>query len=190
VPTDVATASKISLEAQRRILNAIRYHVDQAPDMLVKRVGGLRREITVKVRDFDEQKEETAVSSYCKTAFGDAQGEQIAAVFRHARAELAAHRGEERKTWISVMRIGDVAIVGLPAEPFTQLGVDIKQRSPFRYTFIAGLANDWVGYVGNADAYRLGGYQMWTGLHSWTERGTGELFVSESVQLLNELYAQ
>src|SRR5207244_5876022 len=102
---------------------------------------------------FDEEKEEKAVSSYCKKAFGDANGEKTAAVFRQMRAELAAHRGEERKTWLSATRIGDVAIVGVPAEFFTQLGIDIKKRSPFRYTFIAELANDYVDYVGNAEAY-------------------------------------
>ena len=41
-----------------------------------------------------------------------------------------------------------------------------------------------------ADAYRLGGYQLWMGHHSWTERGTGEQFVDAAVQLLNELYSQ
>ena len=79
----------------------------------------------------------------------------------------------------------------MPAELFTQLGRDIKERSPFKgRTMIAELANDYVGYVGNADAYRLGGYQLWMGHHSWTERGTGEQFVDAAVQLLNELYSQ
>jgi hypothetical protein len=187
---DSSTAAQVAVEAEHHILNALRYYVDQAPAMPVARIGSLKREIAVRVRNFNEAKEEQSVSSYCKKMLGDAQGEKVAAVFRQMRTELAPHRGEERKTWISVMRIGEVAIVGVPAELFTQLGLDIKRRSPFRYTFIAELANDWIGYVGNADAYRLGGYQMWMGLHSWTERGTGELIVNESVKLLNELYVQ
>jgi neutral ceramidase len=106
------------------------------------------------------------------------------------RREYADHQGEERKTWLSAVRIGDVAIVGVPAELFTQLGLDIKRRSPFRHTVIAELANDYVGYVGNADAYRLGGYQLWMGQHSWTERGTGEQFVDAAVEMLQELHAR
>ena len=43
---------------------------------------------------------------------------------------------------MQVVLIGDVAIVGVPAEFFTVLGQDIKRRSPFRYTYVAELAND------------------------------------------------
>ena len=144
------------------------------------------------MRKFDEKKEEAAVQSYCELArcrevFGD---DRTSEIFRQQRAELSAHQGEERETWLSAIRVGDVAIVGVPAELFTQLGLEIKSRSPFRHTFIAELANDDVGYVANADAYRLGGYQVWMGHHSWTEGGTGELFVDEVVKLLNELYSQ
>lgn len=162
--------------------------------MPVSRIGGLKREVTVKVRNCDAEEEEETIATYCAKVkcdqvFGLAPGE-IAAIFRESRAPLAAHRGEGRHTWVSVMRIEDVAIVGVPYELFTQLGVDIKRRSPFRHTFVAGLATDWLGYVGNAEAYRLGGYQMWMRLHSWTEHGTGELFVHEAVNLLDELYVQ
>lgn len=177
------------IEAERRILNALRYHVDQAPQVLVNRIGSLKREVTVKVRNFDEEKEEAAVSYYTRKHHGE-RAEFTAGIFRQMRAELAPYKGEERKTWISATRIGDVAIVGVPAEFFTQLGIDIKKRSPFRHTIIAELANDYIGYVGNADAYRLGGYQLWMGHHSWTERGTGELFVDTAVELLDQLYRQ
>jgi len=189
-PTDASSYAELSIDAERRILDAIRYHVDQAPEIFVARVGSIKREVAVSVRNFDEAKEEQAVSSYCKKWLGDLDGEKFAAIFRQQRSELFAQRGKQRNTWISATRIGDVAIVGVPAELFTQLGMDIKQRSPFRYTVIAELANDYVGYVGNADAYRLGGYQLWMGHHSWTERGTGELLVNEAVKLLDELYAQ
>ena len=85
------------------------------------------------------------------------------------------------------MLIGDVAIVGVPAEFFTRLGREIKERSPFRYTFIAELANDWIGYLPDLEAHRLGGYQTWTGLHSYAEAGTGERVVEEALKMLNEL---
>ena len=42
----------------------------------------------------------------------------------------------------------------------------------------------------NADAYRLGGYQLWMGHHSWTERGTGERIVDIAVELLHELHTR
>ena len=85
------------------------------------------------------------------------------------------------------MAIGDVAIVGVPAEFFTKLGMDIKRRSPLKHTYVAELANDWIGYVGDREAYKLGGYQLWMGLHSYCEPGTGERMVDQAVAMLREL---
>src|SRR5438552_17597910 len=103
------------------------------------------------------------------------------------RERLGAHRGEERQTGLQAMVIGEVAIVGVPAEFFTKLGRQIKQRSPLRYTFVAELANDWIGYLPDLEAHKLGGYQTWTGLHSYAEPGTGERMVEEALKMLNEL---
>ena len=47
--------------------------------------------------------------------------------------------------------------------------------------------NDWIGYLPDLDAHQLGGYQVWTGLHSYAEPGAGEQIVDEAVKMLNEL---
>ncbi len=85
------------------------------------------------------------------------------------------------------MLIGDVAIVGVPAEYFTVFGVDIKRRSPFKNTYVAELANDWIGYLPNREAHEFGGYQTWMGLHSYAEPGTGERVADEIVAMLQQL---
>jgi hypothetical protein len=36
-------------------------------------------------------------------------------------------------------------------------------------------------------AFELGGYQVWTGLHSFLEPATGEAIVTESIKLLDQL---
>ena len=83
-----------------------------------------------------------------------------------------------------------VAEIEKTSEFFTKFGLDIKNRSPFRYTYIAELSNDWIGYLPDLDAHKLGAYQVWTGLHSCAEPGTGERIVEESVRMLNELAMQ
>jgi hypothetical protein len=83
--------------------------------------------------------------------------------------------------------VGDVALVGVPAEFFTVLGLDIKRQSPFANTYIAELASDWIGYLPDREAHRLGGYQTWMGLHSYAEPGTGERIVEQVVAMLKEL---
>ena len=121
---------------------------------------------------FDEAREDEAVRSYCRKAMGT-YADRCIEVFRLQREKLAPHQGEERQTWLQVMLIGDIAMVGVPAEFFTKLGQDIKRRSPFRYTYVAELANDWIGYLPDKKGFELGGYQTWTGLHSFTAPGTG-----------------
>ena len=95
--------------------------------------------------------------------------------------------GSSKRAGPDLFAIGDVALVGVPAEYFTQLGLDIKNRSPFRHTYVAELANDWIGYLPNLEGHKLGGYQVWTGFHSYAEPGTGERIADEIVDMLKEL---
>ncbi len=64
-----------------------------------------------------------------------------------------------------------------------------QKRSPFKHTYVAELANDWIGYLPDREGHRLGGYQTWMGLHSYAEVGTGERVADLAVELLNELAA-
>ena len=54
--------------------------------------------------------------------------------FATCGSKLKGEQGKTRETVLQAIVIGDVAIVGVPAEYFTIFGVDIKRRSPFRNT--------------------------------------------------------
>jgi neutral ceramidase len=173
-------------DATKRMKPAVTDALAQAVVRPVTRLAAIKRPFKFKVRNFDEAWEDEAVSKYCRKYVG-AYGETVIQVFRDMRKTLAPQRGQERGTWLQVLSIGDVAIVGVPGEYFTQLGLDIKNRSPFRYTYIAELANDWIGYLPNLEGHKLGGYQVWTGYHSYAEPGTGERIADEAVTMLKEL---
>jgi len=175
-----------AVEASQKIESAVRAALAEAQLQENPQLKSLKRPFTFRVRQFDEQAEDQAVTAYCtKRIPGHEQG--VIDVFRTMRKELAAQQGQERSTWLQTIRIGNVAIVGVPAEFFTVLGVEIKRRSPFEHTYIAELSNDWVGYIPNREAYKLGGYQVWTGFHSYAEAGTGERMVDAAVEMLSEL---
>jgi hypothetical protein len=175
-------------EARDLIKQAVRDALAQATAREVTKLAAIKRPFEFTVRRFDEAAEDKAVSDYCRKRAGGG-ADAVIEVFREMRQTLAPHRGEQRTTWLQAMVIGDVAIVGVPAECFTKLGMEIKRRSPFPHTCVAELANDWIGYVGDREAYELGGYQVWMGLHSYCEPGTGERMVDEAVSLLQELAA-
>ena len=179
----------LSLKADEmtlRIKSAVKDALVKVKERSVNRIAALKREMKFKVRTFDEEKEDAAVSAYCRKYAAKAADDYIK-VFRDQRRLLAPKQGEERSTWVQAVLVGDIAIVGVPAEFFTVLGQDIKRRSPFRYTYVAELANDWIGYLPDKKGHELGGYQTWTGLHSYAEPGTGERVVDEAVAMLEAL---
>jgi hypothetical protein len=180
--------NKPAKESFRCIKQAVLATLAETQPRTVEKIASIKHPFRFKVRTFDEAAEDRAVSAYCKKRMG-AGAEAIIKVFRQMRQELAPLQGQQRSTWLQVMALDGVAIVGIPAEMFTRLGLDIKRRSPFRHTVVAELANDWIGYVGDREAYQLGGYQMWMGLHSYVEPGTGERMVDEAVDMLKELAA-
>jgi len=61
---------------------------------------------------------------------------------------------------LQVLSVDDVAFVGLAAEPFVEIGLQIKARSAAALTFVAAYANGCVGYVPMPLAYDLGGYEV------------------------------
>ena len=53
----------------------------------------------------------------------------------------------------------DIAIWGAPLELFCEISNDIRDRSPFPYTFYFGLSNGWLGYLLTEEEYAHGGYE-------------------------------
>jgi len=90
---------------------------------------------------------------------------------------------------IHAMRIGDLGIVGLPGEVFTEIGLDIKGRSPFGQTMIVGLGNGSVGYVATDKALDEGSYETRLCRHVRSPKGTGTRWADTSVGLLEKLHA-
>jgi len=84
---------------------------------------------------------------------------------------------------VQVFRLGsDTAIVGLPGEIFSELGLTIKSKSRFRNTIIVELANDSIGYVPTKKAFREGSYEI---VNSRVQPGGGEMLAEAAIRLLN-----
>jgi neutral ceramidase len=176
-------------EMTLRIREAVTDALGAARPRPVTQIKGIRGEFTYKVRHFDDVDEDRAVTAYCTKRIKDPKGARfVIDTFRDMREKLSIQQGHSRKTWVQAISIGDTAVVGVPGEFFTVLGQDIKRRSPYRHTYIFELSNDYIGYIPDRRAFALGGYQVWTGLHSFVEPGTGEAIVAESIKLLDQLH--
>jgi hypothetical protein len=93
--------------------------------------------------------------------------------------------GETLPVDVTVITLGrDVAIVCLPGEVFVELGLAIKQGSPYRTTMVIELANTVETiYIPNRAAYAGGSYEV---TNSALQPGAGEMLVETALSLLRE----
>lgn len=62
---------------------------------------------------------------------------------------------------IQALRIGEVAIAAMPGEPFAEIGVAVRRRSPFELTMFCGYSDGIGGdYIPTAEEYEHGGYEV------------------------------
>ncbi|MFC4874224.1 neutral/alkaline non-lysosomal ceramidase N-terminal domain-containing protein [Negadavirga shengliensis] len=54
----------------------------------------------------------------------------------------------------------EVAVWSAPLELFCEISNQVRDGSPFPYTFYYGYSNGWLGYLPTADAYNHGGYEV------------------------------
>jgi neutral ceramidase len=101
--------------------------------------------------------------------------------------DIAAREGRPQEVEVQVIALGnELAWVSLPGEIFVELGLAIKQDSPFPRTIIAELANGSIGYIPARRAYAQGNYEV---ISARCAEGSGERLVEAAIRLLKDLYA-
>jgi len=58
------------------------------------------------------------------------------------------------------IRVGDMALVALGAEVFTEIGIWIRQTSPTSPTLLSSVSSGCIGYLPTASEHALGGYEV------------------------------
>ena len=74
----------------------------------------------------------------------------------------------------------DIALMGMPGEPFVEFGLNFRDRSPVRDSFFAGYCNGFQGYFPTIRAAVEGGYGA-EGITARVEVGAGEAMVDMAV---------
>lgn len=88
---------------------------------------------------------------------------------------------------ITGIRIGKLAIVGFPGEPFTEIGVRVKEAPDWDMILPVCLANGNEGYFPTSSAYDEGGYETRTSPY---KKGVDDILVREASFLLSDLGAK
>lgn len=101
------------------------------------------------------------------------------------RTIAAADWPESVQIVLQTFRIGDLGIAAVPFETFTETGLEIKAKSPFKDTFTIELANGGYGYLPTPEQHELGGYETWLGTNRVEKEATRKI-----VAKLLELFAR
>ena len=154
------------------------------------------KQIPIPIRDLGEEKVAEAkrfVETHPDPVWNDNAHTSIdwEWIYAVALLELAERKAREPNFnfEIQVFRIGNVAIVGLPAEIFVEGQLEIKLLSPAFRTFLAHYANDFAGYVPTAHAFPRGGYETWTTNASQLVPEALEIIVKATSDLLREMFS-
>lgn len=79
-----------------------------------------------------------------------------------------------------------VALVSMPFEVLVEIGLEIKEKSPFPHTFFIELANGGYGYLPPPNQHELGGYETWLGTSRF-EEDTSVILTTNLLEMLEEL---
>jgi hypothetical protein len=131
-------------------------------------------------RSLDDLKERAALAA-----------EIEAATFAVKRANMTLSRAQTyggREAFpveLHLLQIGPAVLVGAEGEPFAEIGLQIKARSPWPATWFGGYTGGWAGYIPTPDAYPRGGYEVSTS--PFAPEAAGNV-VTETLAALQELH--
>lgn len=127
------------------------------------RLGMSQREVTLRLRH-PTADEVAAAKAVLAVKDKDEQAKLPRLAENYARSTLAAAaRPETLAVQLQALRIGDLAVCGIPFETFAEIGLELKKRSPFPRTMVIGLANARHDYLPTPEQHKLGGYETWLG---------------------------
>ena len=69
---------------------------------------------------------------------------------------------KETEMTMTGLRLGNIALIGVPGEPFTEIGVKIKEKGGFDLVMPCALTGGYEGYFPSKEAYDEGGYEART----------------------------
>jgi hypothetical protein len=105
-------------------------------------------------------------------ASGASQGARNVAQRLYEWAELVARTAAEgqpvtRDLEVWAMRLNDIGVVAVNGEPFAELSLEVKKRSPLLHTFFLGYSNGCLGYLPTPEAFAEGGMEVWESVQNY-----------------------
>lgn len=154
----------------------------------------LTRTITLPFRPLPDA--QTATAALAAAEPNRDQWGQPMCDYHYWQSVLASYQGEimrEAHFTQTITRLGPVAIVPFPGEPFAEIVLRLRTASPFEHTLCASTTNGSFGYFVTRESLHRGGYEVWVarafGAYILAET-IDDVLVDENLRLLRELHGQ
>jgi hypothetical protein len=149
------------------------------------RIGMIERPITLALRRPTAAQMESAKATLAIT-----DKSQLARLPKkaesYARKTMSMLDGGQITVPLQAIRLGDTALCAIPFETFVEIGLELKQRSPFTNTIVVGIANGYNGYLPTPEQHELGGYETWLGTCR-VQEDASVLIIDQLLDMLTEL---
>ncbi len=105
-------------------------------------------------------------------------------VAESARMCKLANGPEYFEMGLTGLKLGEIAMVGIPGEPFTGISMEIKRTPGWEIVLVCELVNGHNGYFPVESAYAEGGYEARS---SKFKAGVGERIIDGARELLKDM---
>jgi neutral ceramidase len=92
--------------------------------------------------------------------------------------------GDSVKVRFSVLKIGNLVFAGVSGEVFNEIGVRLRQQSPYAFTFMVTHCNGSSGYLITDSAYDEGGYEVGA---TRVRSGAEKAIIANLLEMINKL---
>lgn len=167
-------------DAATRAVQQITTKSDDLPLFMVQ------REVTLKHRAPTPEQLERARNIVKVDAEAEKKLPKLAKIYAERTLKLA-EEPETTKVIVQAIRIGDLAICTLPFEVFTEIGLELKRRSPAADTIIVELANGGYGYLPTPGQHKFGGYETWLGTNK-VQEDASVILIDNLLEMMGELF--
>lgn len=87
---------------------------------------------------------------------------------RDAIKKLAVEGKSELLVELQALRLGETTLLGIPGEPFAEIGLALKEDWPETQVMVVGYTNGYLGYLPTPAIYLEGGYEAETSVFAPT----------------------
>ena len=131
--------------------------------------------------------DETAEAQRVLAQAGPGPYKELRHIYALETVQLHNGYGPTAQAPMQALRIGRLGIATFPGEAFTELGLEVKKKSPFETTFLVELANGYHGYIPTDEAFEAGGYETWRAKSSHLARDKAGRMTARALRHLESL---